>query len=321
MIATLIAALALLGVAASPALAASYPDKAIKIVVPYTPGGSVDLVGREIGRNLHARLGQTVIIENRSGASANIGADYVAKSDADGYTLLMSAATTLAAAPSLFKDLPYDPRKDLMPVALVAAQPNVLVVRPTLDVTSLSAFTALARQRPGGLNYAIASVGGPQHMSGELYMTMTQTKLTQVPYRGGANAITDLLGGQVDAMFAAIPEALPFIEAGRLRPLAVTSRERSALLPDVVSLHEAGLSDYELIGWIGLAAPSGTPPAVVAALNDAVNQTLADPAFKTWLHKLGLEPLGGTQEAFAAFVDQEVTKYRQLIDLAGIQPL
>ncbi|MBO9357150.1 tripartite tricarboxylate transporter substrate binding protein [Bordetella petrii] len=320
MIARLIAVLGvLLGVSAL-ANAGPYPDRPVKIVVPYTAGGSVDMVGREIAKKLEDTFRQTFVIENKSGASANIGAAYVANSDPDGYTLLMSAATTLAAAPSLFKNLTYDPRKDLTPVALIAAQPNVLVTNSSVSVTSVAELIELARAKPDKLNYAIVSIGGPQHMAGELFMQMTGTKLIQVPYRGGANAVTDLLGGQVNLMFAAVPEVLPFIQAGKLRPLAVTTTKRTSLLPDVPSLDELGLHNYELVGWIGLAAPAGTPDEIVQALNAAIGKALGNPEFKQRFHAMGLEPLGGSVQDFKSFVDAEVEKYRQLAQSAGIKP-
>jgi len=320
MIARLIAVLGvLLGVSAL-ANAGPYPDRPVKIVVPYTAGGSVDMVGREIAKKLEDTFHQTFVIENKSGASANIGAAYVANSDPDGYTLLMSAATTLAAAPSLFKNLTYDPRKDLTPVALIAAQPNVLVTNSSVSVKSVAELIELARAKPDKLNYAIVSIGGPQHMAGELFMQMTGTRLIQVPYRGGANAVTDLLGGQVNLMFAAVPEVLPFIQAGKLRPLAVTTTKRTSLLPDVPSLDELGLHNYELVGWIGLAAPAGTPDEVVQALNAAIGKALGNPEFKQRFHAMGLEPLGGSVQDFKSFVDAEVEKYRQLAQSAGIKP-
>ena len=301
--------------------AQSYPDKLIKIVVPYAPGGSVDQLAREVSVRLKEKLGQTVLVENRPGANANLGADYVTKAPADGYTLLMSAATTLAAAPSMFKNLPYNPRNDLVPVVLIAAQPNVLVVHPTVKVNSVAEFIAMAKADPGKLNYAIAAVGGPQHMSAELFMLMTGTKLTQVSYKGGAPAVIDLLGGQTDTMFGAIPEVIQFVKAGRLRPLAVTTKGRTPLLPDVPSLEESGLKGYELVGWIGLAAPSKTPAAVTVRINSAVNEIIADPAFKQRLAEMGLGPLGGSVSDFKTFVDEEVAKYKRLVEVAGIQPM
>ncbi|GAA4321405.1 tripartite tricarboxylate transporter substrate binding protein [Pigmentiphaga soli] len=320
MIARYFAALVFLGTIA-PAYSAPYPDKQVRIIVPYTAGGSVDLVAREIAHRLKDELGQTFIVENRAGASANIGANFVAKSDPDGYTLLATAATTLAAAPSMFKNLPYDPRKDLSAVAMVAAQPNVLVVHPSLPVTTVQQFIDLARSKPGEINYAIAAVGGPQHMAGEMFMASTKTRLNRVPYKGGANAITDLVGGQVDAMFAVLPEALPFIKSGGLRPVAVTTRERTELLPDVPSMQEAGLAGYELIGWIGLAAPSKTPPEVVERLNGAIQKLLGTDSFKQWLYGVGLEPMGGSVDTVRKFVDGEVDKYRRLVEQAGIEPM
>lgn len=317
----LIALLAVFFSIAPAAQAQTYPDKPIKIVVPYTAGGSVDQVAREIGAQLKEKLGQTVVVENKAGASANIGADYVAKSNPDGYTLLMSAATTLAVGPSLFKDLPYSAPRDLIPVASIAAQPNVLVVHPSVKVDSVVEFIALAKAQPDKINYAIASVGGPQHLSGELFMMITDTRLTRVPYKGGANAVTDLLGGQVDAMFAVLPEVIPFLQADKLRPLAVTTRTRTPLLPDVPSMQEAGLKDYELIGWIGLAAPSQTPNAVLTRINTAVNEILAEASFQKRLSAMGLDPMGGTQSEFKTFVDKETAKYKRLIEVAGIQPL
>lgn len=320
----LTAALAILCCTASIAPIAqadNYPSEPVKIVVPYSPGGSVDTLSREIGKILGDELGQTFIIENRSGASANIGAAYVAKSKPDGYTLFMSAATTLAAAPSIFKNLTYDPRHDLVPVALITSQPNVVVVNPSVKANSLAELIELAKASPGKLNMGIAAVGGPAHMAGELFMLMTKTKMAVIPYRGGADAVMDLLGGRVDVIFAPFPEVISHIQAKKLRPLAVTTKNRTALLPEIPSVNEEGLTGYELIGWMGLAAPKGTPPARITRINAAVQEALKNPSLKRKLNSLGLETLGGTPEEFKTFIDSEVAKYQRLVKASGIEPL
>ncbi len=314
------AALSILTAAPHAALADTYPAKPVTLVVPYGPGGSVDWVAREIGKRLGETMGQPFVVENKSGASANIGANYVAKSKPDGYTLLMSAATTLAAAPSIFKSLPYDPRRDLTPVSLIVAQPNILVVHPSLPVHNVQELIEVAKTKPDSLNAGIMSLGGPQHMSGELFMMRTGVKFTQVPYRD-ASSITDLLSGQVNMMFAVAPEVVELIASKKLRPLAMTTRERSAILPDVPTLNESGLADYELIGWIGMAAPSGTPTEVIERLNKEIDKALADPAFQDHLRKAGLEPRGGSVDSFAKFIAEEADKYRMLVKASGMEPL
>jgi tripartite-type tricarboxylate transporter receptor subunit TctC len=301
--------------------AQNYPTDTVKIVVPYSPGGSVDTVAREMGNILGKQLKQSVIIENKPGASANIGAAHVAKSAPDGHTLLMSAATTLAAAPSIFKNLTYDPLVDLVPIVLVAYQPNILVVNKNVPAQSVDEFIALAKSSPTPLNLGIAAVGGPAHMAGELFMTMTGTKFNVIPYKGGNDAVMDLLGGRVDAIFAPFPEAIQHVKADKLRALAVTSKNRTDLLPNTPSLHELGLKDYELVGWMALAAPKGTSEKTILLLNDAVEQALKKNDLKQRLNNLGLEPAGGSVAELKTFLDREVKKYRQLVEASGIQPL
>jgi tripartite-type tricarboxylate transporter receptor subunit TctC len=316
-----IAAMAILGFAAPFAYGQSYPSEPVKIVVPYTAGGSVDTVAREMGKMLGDQLNQTFIVENRPGASANIGAAHVAKSEPDGYTLFMSAATTLAAAPSIFKNLTYDPKTDLIPIAMITSQPNILVVNPNVKANSVDEFIALAKSNPSGLNLGIAAVGGPAHMAGELFMLMSGTKFTIVPYKGGNDAVMDLIGGRVDAIFAPFPEAIQHVKANKLRALAVTTKDRTQLLPDIPSVNEVGLKDYELIGWMALAAPKGTPDAIIAKLNSAVEQALKDPGLIERLNNLGLEPLGGALPEVKTFIAGEAEKYRQLVQASGIEPL
>jgi tripartite-type tricarboxylate transporter receptor subunit TctC len=316
----LLVLLALSSVGLGSAYAQGYPSKPTHIVVPYPPGGSVDALARLLAPMLASSLGQPVIVENRPGANANIGANYVAKAAPDGYTLLMSAATSLAASVSIFKQLPYDPRRSFAPIVLTTYQPNVLVVHPSVQAKSIEELIAMAKTNPGKLNYAIAAMGGPQHMSGELFMMMTGAKLTQVPYKGGGPAVNDLLAGHVEMMFGAVPEVIQFVRAGKLRPLAVTTSQRSSLLPDVPSMHEAGLTGYSLVGWHGLAAPAGTPKDVIAKLNAAVNQALMNKDLRKRLADMGLDSVGGTPEEFQAFITEEIDKYAKLVKASGMQP-
>lgn len=301
------------------AQAQSYPAKPVRIVVGFSAGGAIDIVGRRLAQKLSESLGQQFVVENRVGAGSVIGTDYVAKAPPDGYTLLLSGVTGLAAGASVFKQLPYDTRRDFAPVILVLQNPAVLLVHPSVPAKTVSEFIALVKFRPGKLNYASSGAGGGQHLAAEMFIMTTGVNLVHVPYKGAAPALNDLVGGQVDLMFESIPtSAIQFIEIGKLRALAVTSPRRSSLLRDIPTMHEAGLKGFEFRTWMGLAAPAGTPKDVIARLNDAVNKAIASGDLRAWLEGLGLEVAGGTPEQFQAFLEKEIAMYAKIVKASGM---
>ena len=262
-------------------------------------------------------LGQPVVVDNRPGAGGNIGADLVAKSQPDGYTLLMGTVGTHAINPSLYAKMPYDHVKDFVPVVLVAAVPNVLVVNPSVPVNSVADLIKLAKSKPGVINFASSGSGTSIHLSGELFKTMAGVDMTHVPYKGSAPALTDLIGGQVQVMFDNLPSSLPQIKAGKLRAIAVTSLKRSPALPDIPTISESGLPGFEASSWFGVLAPAGTPPAVIARLNTEVNLWLQSPAGKEQLLAQGAQAAGGTPEQFVAHIRAETDKWAKVIKTSG----
>jgi tripartite-type tricarboxylate transporter receptor subunit TctC len=300
-------------------LAQSYPTKPVRIVVPYTPGGTVDIVARMIGERLTETLGRTFVIDNRAGASGNIGAELVAKASPDGYTLLMSSAAPLAANPAFYPDLRFQPLKDFAPIALIVIQPNILVVNPSVPAHTVREFIALAKARPGVLNYGSAGVGNSQHMAAELFRYYTDVKITHVPYKGGAGAIADLVGGKIDLLFEPIPGTIPYIRSGRLRALGVTTRERSDTFPDVPTIAESGLPDYEYRGWIGLVAPAGTPTEIVNMLHREVAKALDD-GLAAKLREFAFVVSGSGPEEFAIFIKKELELHQRIVRAADIKP-
>ncbi|MBB1631078.1 MULTISPECIES: tripartite tricarboxylate transporter substrate binding protein [Cupriavidus] len=305
---------------ALPARAAdNYPTKPLRLVVPFTPGGTTDILARLMAQKLGEALGQTVVVDNRPGAGGNIGAEAVAKAAPDGYTLLMGTLGTQVTNQFLYARMPYDSAKDFAPVTLVANSPNVLLTNATLPVKSVAELIALARQRPGSLNYASTSTGGSPHLSGELLDSMAGVKMQHVPYKGAAPAMTDLLAGQVNLMFDNLPSALAQIQAGKVRALAVTSPQRSPILPDVPTVAESGLPGYVVNSWFGLLAPAGTPPALVARLQQTVAKVLATPEVKQRIEQLGAVPGGDSPAAFAAVIRADTEKWARVIKSAGIQ--
>ena len=292
--------------------------KVIKLVVPFAPGASNDLFARALAQRLSAKLDFTMIVENKAGAGGVIGADFVSKATPDGSTLLFTsnALTTTAAVQ---RKLPYDPLRDLAPVALVANQPNVLIVHPSVPARTLKEFIALARSRPGTLNYGSSGIGATQHMSAELFAMMTGTQIVHVPYKGGAPAMADLLGGQIDFMFDTAPSSVPMVKAGKVRGLAVTSRERSKVFPELPTMDESGLKGYELRGWIGLLAPAATPREVVLRINAEVHKMLSGD-LRARLFELGLDVAGGSPESFGAFIKADIARYASIVKAARIPP-
>ncbi|HEY1460227.1 MAG TPA: tripartite tricarboxylate transporter substrate binding protein [Casimicrobiaceae bacterium] len=299
------------------ALAQPYPNRAIRLVVPFPPGGTTDILARDVAKQLTETLGQSVVVDNRPGAGGNIGADLVAKSAPDGYTLLMGTVGTHAINPSLYTKMPYDHLKDFAPVVLVAGVPNVLVVNPSLPVNSVADLIKLAKAKPGTINFASSGSGTSIHLSGELFKTMAGVDMTHVPYKGSSPALTDLIGGQVQVMFDNLPSSLPQIKAGKLRAIAVTSRVRAPALPDVPTIAESGLPGFEASSWFGVLAPAGTPPAVIAKINAEVNKWLQSPEGKQQLALQGADGAGGSADQFAAHIRAETEKWAKVVKASG----
>jgi tripartite-type tricarboxylate transporter receptor subunit TctC len=307
----------LLACLSSVSWAQGYPNHVIRLVVPFPPGGTTDILARAVAQKLTEAMGQSVVVDNRPGAGGNIGADVVAKSAPDGYTLLMGTVGTHAINPSLYARMPYDHVKDFVPVVLVAGVPNVLVVNPSLPVNSVADLIKLAKAKPGSINFASSGNGTSIHLSGELFKTMAGVDMTHVPYKGSAPALTDLISGQVQVMFDNLPSSLPQIKAGKLRAIAVTSLKRAPALPDVPTISESGLPGFEASSWFGVLAPAGTPPAVVTRLNTEVNKWLQTPEAKEQLLAQGAQAAGGTPEQFAAFIRSETEKWAKVVKASG----
>ena len=315
------AVLALVALAlAMPAPAADddYPAKTVKIVVPFAPGGSTDVVARILADKLGAEMKQTFIVDNRAGASGNIGADAVAKAPADGYTLLMGTTGVLAINGHLFKNLAFDPDKDFVPVSYTSLITNVLVVNPEVSARTVAELVRLAKAKPGALTFASSGSGSSTHLSGELFKALAGVDILHVPYKGSSQALIDVLSGQVTMLFDNAPSSLPFIEQGKLRALAVTSRKRLPNLPDIPTLEEAGIAGYESLSWSGVVAPAGTPRAVIMRLNAAIERILAADDVRKRFAGLGVEPVGGPPEAFAAHIRAESEKWGRLIRTANV---
>jgi tripartite-type tricarboxylate transporter receptor subunit TctC len=289
----------------------------VRFVVGFTPGGSSDILARALAAKLADSLGQPVVVENRPGAGGNLAAELVAKSTPDGNTWLLGNNAILATNHALYSRLGYDPVKDFAPVALVAIQPNVLVVHPSVPVHSVAELIAYAKQYPGKLNYASTGVGVAAHLSGELFKAMAGVDLVHVPYKGAQPALTDVLAGQVQVMFATSTSVLPFIKAGRLRALAVTTATRSASLPDLPTIAEAGVPGFESITWHGVVVPAQTPAPVIERLNRAINLALSQKDLMERLSALGAEVAGGSPQDFAAYIAREIPKWTKVVKDSG----
>ena len=297
--------------------AQTYPTKPIRLVVPFPPGGATDILARDVAQKLTEAWGQSVIVDNRPGAGGNIGSELVAKSAPDGYTLEMGTVGTHAINASLYAKMPYDHVKDFTPVILVAGVPNVLVVNPAVPANSVAELVAYAKANPGKLNFASSGNGTSIHLSGELFKVMAGVQITHIPYKGSAQALQDLLAGQVQLMFDNLPPSLPQIKAGKLRALAVTSATRAPALPDVPTLAESGLPGFEASSWFGILAPAGTPAPIVAKLNAEIAKYLATPEAKEKLLKQGANPAGGTPEDFAKHIAAETAKWAKVVKDSG----
>ncbi|MDH4114240.1 MAG: tripartite tricarboxylate transporter substrate binding protein [Burkholderiaceae bacterium] len=310
----LVLAAACLLAAAVPAHSQTWPAKPVRIVVPFPPGGTTDIVARSLGAELQKMWQQPVVIENKPGAGGNIGADAVAKSAGDGYTLLMGTVGTHAINQSLYAKLPYDPVKDFVPVTLCAAVPNVMVINPKLPVNSVAEFIQYAKANPGKLNMASSGNGTSIHLTGELFKTVTGTYMVHFPYRGSSPALTDLIAGNMNVMFDNLPSALPHIKSGRLKALAVTSSVPSAALPGVPTIEAAAnLKGFDASSWFGLFAPAGTPRAVVDKIQGDVAKALAVPEVHERFVSQGAQPGGNTPDQFAAFIKGETDKWAHVV--------
>lgn len=297
---------------------AAYPDKPIRIVLGFAAGGGSDILLRAIAPALGAELNQSVIVDNRPGAGGNLAMEMVARAEPDGYTLLMGTPG-LATNPSLYDHLGFDPLKDYAAVGLVGSVQNVLIVKPALPVKSVADLVAYAKKNPGQLNYGSSGAGTSLHLAAELFRLDAGVQITHVPYRGGGQAMNDLLGGQVDMMFNVLPSALPQIKAGTLHALAVTGTERSPALPDVPTMMEAGVPGYTAVTWNGLLAPAGTPPAIIKKLNEALNKVLASADMKKRFADMGQDVMMGSPEDFTRFIQSETTKWQAVIKRGNIK--
>jgi tripartite-type tricarboxylate transporter receptor subunit TctC len=305
-------------VAAGPiAFAEGYPAKPIRIIVPYPPGGFNDTLARTLGQKLHEAWGQPAVVENRPGGGTIIGTGMAAKAPPDGHTLLI-VSFAYAVSPALYPALPYDAARDLVPVVLAGTTPNLLVVHPAVPAKNLKEFIGLARSRPGQLNYASAGNGSSNHLSMELFKRMATLNLVHVPYKGSVPAVTDLIGGQVDAMFDNVPNVIQHVKAGRLRALAVSSATRSPLVPDMPTVAEAGVPGFDVSVWFGVMAPAGTPPAIIARLNSEANRILQLPDVVELFKQQGVQPRGGSPQAFGQWIQTQTQQWGKLVRDAGI---
>src|SRR5258706_4723741 len=295
-----------------------YPNRTVRIIVPFAPGGSTDVVARILADKLGTELKQTFVVENRSGAGGNIGADAVAKASPDGYTLLMGTTGVLAINKYLYKEMSFDPERDLVPVSSASLISNIRVVNPQVLANTVSELVAFARAKPGALTFASSGAGSSTHLSAELFKSMAGVDILHVPYKGSSQAITDLMGGQVTMLFDNAPSSIPFVEQGKLRALAVTSTKRLPNLPDVPTLDEAGVKGYESLSWSGIMAPAGTPKRVIDRLNASIEKILRDPDVKQRFASLGVEPVGGPPEAFSRHIRAESEKWARVVKTANI---
>ena len=300
-------------------MAQTYPAKPIRIVVPFPAGGIADLFARVIGQKFNEAWGQPVVVDNRPGAGGNIGAEIVAKSPADGYTLVMGSIGTHSVNVSLFSKLAYDPIRDFAPVALVMEAEGLLVLHPSVPVKTVKELIALAKARPGQVAYASAGYGTAGHLSGELFKSMAKVDLVHVPYKGNVPAITDLIAGQTSLLFATMPTVLPQVQAGRLKALAVTSSARSPAAPELPTIAEAALPGYSVTNWIGLFAPAGTPRDAVSKLNGEIIRIMQAPDIQKRLANEGAKFTAKTPEEFGAFVRSEIAKWAKVVKDAGIR--
>ena len=319
-ISLLMCALGLLAAAIPAGAQSTYPDRPVKLIVALPAGGGVDIIARMVGQKLAAVTGQPFVVDNRAGASGRIGLPAVAKAAPDGYTLMASPASFLTTNKSIFKTLPYDPETDFIPITKFVNQPMVLVVKDKQKFSNAAALLAAAKAKPGSLNYASSGDGSPQHLAALMFETRTQVRMTHVPYKGGALAINDLLGGNVDLLFAPLPEALPYLKSGKLMALALMGDKRSALIADVPTMQEAGIPNMVMRTWIALLAPAGTPRNLVDQLNRQVHAILQSEDVKKQLQEIGMDMAPTTPEQLQQTIAQEIALHAELVKAAGLVP-
>jgi tripartite-type tricarboxylate transporter receptor subunit TctC len=318
-------ALALLALASAVTLpnqtaqAADYPSRPIHLIVPYAAGGAADSTARILAKRMGKALGQTIVVENRGGGGSIVGTEFVNKAEPDGYTLLLGQSGPISINPAVYKNLPYDPVKDFAPVSLTTTYPYVMVVNPSLGVKTLKEFVALARSKPGALNYGTTGVGAANHLVTELFDSKAGIKMTHIPYRGTALAVADLLAGQVQVVFADPISALSHVNSGALIALAVTSKERSPVAPAVPTMSESGYPGFDAVGWHGILAPANTPRAIVARLYAEIREALKDPETRTLLESQAMQIVGSSPEAFAGFIKQDIAVWKEVADQAQIE--
>ena len=313
---------AALGLAAAPLAVAqdAYPARPVRLVAPFPPGGSTDVLARVVAQKLSGTLGRQVVVENRPGAAGNIGHEVVAKAPPDGYTLLLSAKASLVTNPHLYKQLPFDPLADFAPISLVATAGSVLIVHPSVPAQNVKQLIALAKAKPGVLNYGSGGIGGTYHVVTEVFIAATGTKIVHVPYKGGGVAVTDLVAGNVDLVFADMVPAIPQIRSGRVRALAVTSGHRQAVLPDVPTMAEAGVKEPFPENWWALNSPRGTPAAIIKRLNGDLGQVLQQPDVKEKLADLGVVAAHSTPERVRELIRRESPQMAKILKEAGVKP-
>jgi tripartite-type tricarboxylate transporter receptor subunit TctC len=299
--------------------AQGYPNKPIRLIVPYAPGGATDIIGRAAAAELTKTMGQQVIIENRPGAGGNLGAEQVARSAPDGYTLLVSPSSLHGITPFLYTKLPYDPNKDLAPVIVLGSFANVLVMNPSIKANSVSELVALIKASPGKFTYASSGSGSTIHLSGEMFKSMLNLDIAHVPYKGSSPALTDLMGGQVSIMFDNIPSAITFIRSGKLKPLATTGPTRSSSLPELPTMIEAGFPGYISTAWFGIVAPAGTPKEIIARINAEGQKVTKSPDFIKRMNELGYDIVGGSPEQMGAMIQEELKRWGPVVKSSGAQ--
>jgi tripartite-type tricarboxylate transporter receptor subunit TctC len=300
-------------------LAQPYPSRPVRLLVPFAPGGTTDVLARLMGQKLSESLGQQFVIDNRPGAGGNIGTELAARSPADGYTLVMSFDGTMAINPSVYRRLPFDAQKDLAPVASMAQVPLLIVVHPAVPAANLAEFVALAKANPKRINYSSAGHGSTGHLTGELFAARAGIEMTHVSYKGGGQAVQDLLGGQIQMLVTALPTVEGHLKGGKLRALAFTSAKRVPGAPEVPTLAESGFPGFDVLSWYGILAPAGTPPDVVRRLNAEINAVLQAPDVRSRLAALGAEPTGGTPEQFAATIRADTARWAKVVGDAAIR--
>jgi len=312
------AALAAMVATAAPALGQAYPTKPIRIVAPSTPGDAPDVIARLVADKLSVALGQQVVVDNKPGAGGVVGSESVAKAPPDGYTLIMGNAGSHGINAAVYSKLPYDIQRDFAPVSQVAIAPNVMVINPSVPANSVAEFIAYAKSQPGKLSYASGGNGSSAHMSMELFKAMAGIDVQHIPYKGSSPALTDLIGGQVSVFIGNMPPTVPHIKSGKLRALAVTTKSRSALMPELPTISDT-LPGYETVAWFGVLAPAGTPPEIVNRLSAEIGRIARSPEMREKLVAMGAEPVGGTPEEFKAVIDRDIAKWKPLAQKVGIK--